>query len=137
MTNRRPASPAIRPACSDDLPRVGETVWTVRRSSFTGSAPKLRSAARFLAWSSLKLPEIWTWPPKLVGVAADGWVIGALITLPSRSMAMMAWNCCWARVSQAWLPVELSDMLTTHCPFWRAAVADPTPVPERPAGPST
>jgi len=34
-----PASPDINPACSDALPRVGDTVWTVNLSSFTGKAP--------------------------------------------------------------------------------------------------
>ncbi len=127
----------MRPACSEDLPSVGETVCTVRRSSLTGSAPKLRSAASVLAWSSVKLPEIWTWPLNGVKEAWPGWVIGAVITWPSRSTAMMAWNCCWARVSHAWLPAEVRLMLTTHCPLWTWAVAEWTPVPERAAGPRT
>ena len=50
--------------------------------------------ARVLAWSSVKLPEIWTCPSNEVKVGWVGWVIGAEMTWPSRSMPMMAWNCC-------------------------------------------
>ena len=35
----RPMRPEMRPACSDDLPSDGDTVWTVCWSSLTGRAP--------------------------------------------------------------------------------------------------
>ena len=39
MTRANPTRPEMSPACSDDLPSDGETVWTVSRSSLTGRAP--------------------------------------------------------------------------------------------------
>ncbi len=42
---------------------------------------------------------------------------------------MMAWNCCWASVSQAVDPAPVRDRLTAHCPLFNWALADLTAVP--------
>src|SRR5665213_1662469 len=135
MTSNRPMAPEMRPACRDDFPSEGDTVWTVCWSSLTGRAPKFSSVARALACDSLNWPEIWTVPANEVNVPWDGWVIGAEMTRPSRSMPMMAWNCCWANASHAVAPAPLNVMLTVHCPAestW--ALADLICDPVTPAG---
>ena len=93
--------------------------------------------ASVLASFSVKLPEICTCPLNGVNAAWVGWVMGAEMTWPSRSMAMMAWNCCLASVSQAVEPGPVSTRLTVHCPLLSWALADLTAVPVSWAGPST
>ena len=53
----------------------------------------MKSVARVLASFSVKPPEICTWPLNEVKLPWVGWVMGAEMTWPSRSMPMMAWNC--------------------------------------------
>ena len=93
--------------------------------------------ASALAWSSVKLPEICTVPPNDVNDDWVGWVMGAEMTWPSRSMPMMAWNCCWASVSHWLAPAEVRLRLTDHCPLLSCADADLIWAPVRPAGPRT
>ena len=97
----------------------------------------MNSVARVLAWSSVKLPEICTWPLNGVNDAWVGWVMGAEMTWPSRSMAMMAWNWALASVSHSVEPGPVRFRLTAHCPLLSWALADLTAVPVIWAGPST
>ena len=93
--------------------------------------------ASVLAWSSVKLPEICTWPLNDEKEDCVGWVIGAETTCPSRSIPMMAWNCSWASASHCLAPWLVSTMLTAHWPLTSWAVAERTAVPVTVAGPST
>src|SRR5664280_1426047 len=137
MTRSSPARPEMSPACSEALPSVGDTVCTVRRSSFTGRAPKVNWVANVLAWSSVKLPEIWTLPLNEVKLDWPGRVIGAEMTWPSRSMPMMAWNCWLVSVSHCLAPSDVRLRLTDQTPVFNWAFADFTAVPVIPAGPRT
>ena len=97
----------------------------------------MNSVARVLASFSVKLPEICTCPLNGVKDCWVGWVMGAEMTWPSRSMPMMAWNCSLASVSQVVAPVPVSTRLTAHWPLLSWALADLTAVPVIWAGPST
>src|ERR1700729_3769862 len=85
----------------------------------------------------LKLPEIWTWPPKDVKVDWLGSVSGADWTTPSSSIVMISWKYCWASESHSLAPAEVRVMLTTQAPVWLSwATADFTMWPVSLAGPA-
>ena len=81
-TRSTPISPETIAARSESEPSVGDTFCTVWVCSCTGSAPLLRTRARFLASDSLNDPEICT-PP-----LNDGWLtVGYEMIVPSSSIA--------------------------------------------------
>ncbi len=94
-------SPAKRPALSEDLPRVGDTVVTVCCFSRTGSEPNCMARARFFAWVSLRFPEISPLPWKEVKLCWLGWMSGADWTTPSSSTASIWWKLFSATVSHS------------------------------------
>ena len=78
----RPIRPAIRPALSDDQPRVADTVWASDALNDKGNDPYLRTLARSLA-------SVWVKSPltSVVPLMAP-LICGALTTLESRVKAV-------------------------------------------------
>ena len=108
--------PAARPAFSDDLPRVGDTVWVVWVHELDRQRAVVELEGQVLGRLWVKLPLIWTLPANDEKVAWLGWVSGADSTMPSRSMAMISWKYFWASLSHWADPSEVKVMFTTHVP---------------------
>ncbi len=85
----RPTKPAIRPACSESLPSVADTVWTACGFELDRQrAVACRTLARSLASLSVKVAAavIWT----LASVKTAVWTAPApTITVPSSTIAML------------------------------------------------
>ena len=77
-----PIPSEIAPARMASAPSPAPTDCFDSTRSGTGSAPALRSVAKLLALSTVKLPVICPLPP-VIGV----WITGAEITRPSSTMA--------------------------------------------------
>src|SRR5205814_4037825 len=101
-----------RPALSESLPRVADTVCVDWGVSCTGRAPKRSTVARFLASFSVKLPVIWALLSKLE--TRLGWIWGADSTVPSSTIAR--------------LPLGHTGSLATHFLEMSRTFLPPSPV---------
>src|SRR6478736_1785599 len=121
MTTSRPTMPAQMPAESwlpaSDGPIVS---FFGSFSKATGSAPNFRLVASSRASASLKLPVMLARPSVITAS-----MVGAEITVPSRTIA----NCCWVPTSawdtwpKALVPWSFSASWTSQsmdCWFWPA-----------------
>src|SRR5216683_2676553 len=107
MTRARPSTPAMRPARSEALPRVGDTVWTVDWVSLTGRAPVARTRARFLASVCPPTPVI-----DVVPEVMPVWQTTSLTPEPSTATGPSEYLMDWAlsvRTTWALLSSALGD----------------------------
>ena len=110
-TNVKPAAIARSPALIELAPRLGPIERSSTTVSGAGSAPARNSTARsFASWTE-KLPLICPWPP-MIGSR----MTGALITLPSSTMAngSPTWRVLTSAKRLA--PMRSSPKWTTHSP---------------------
>src|SRR3954449_5971047 len=134
MTRARPIAPAIRPPRSWSDPSVADTEETSAFSSFSGSAPNLRTFASVLARFWVKLPVISALPPAM---PLGSVMVGADWVTPSSTIATAlqpsggpqpAWTvgcfaAFWVSLSQSLPPLCVKVSSTFHSLLCGSTVA--------------